>query len=100
MTPQPKLSSSQAKFLRTKAHPLKVVVSIGNKGISPALVDEAQVALSAHELIKVKLPAIDKADKQAMLSQLCDSTKAACVQLIGRVGVLYRPADPAKIVLP
>ena len=100
MTPQPKLSSAQAKFLRAKAHPLKVVVSIGNKGISPALLKEAEVALDAHELIKVKLPAIEKTDKQAMLSQLCDSTKATCVQLIGRVGVLYRPSDPFKIVLP
>ncbi len=94
------LSNSQIKFLRAKAHPLKVTVTVGNKGITPALVDETQVALNAHELIKVKLPAVDKKDKKSLLAQLTDQTAAAQVQLIGRVGILYRPSRKTKISLP
>ena len=94
------LNTKQRKFLRARAHPLNVVVTIGGKGLSEAVKGEVELALSVHELIKVKLPADDKAVKQAMLDTLCDELKAMQVQLIGRVGILYRPANKPTIVLP
>ena len=100
MTSPLSLSASQTKFLRAKAHPLSVVISVGNKGITPSLIDETIVALNAHELIKIKLPAIDKKDKQSLLNDIVEKTSAAKVQLIGRVGIIFRAARPAKLVLP
>lgn len=94
------LTTQQRKFLRAKAHPLKVVVSIGAKGITPPVIQEIDQALAHHELIKLKLPAEDKAAKQERLESLCASLNAAEVQLIGRVGILYRAADKPVIVLP
>lgn len=94
------ITTRQKKFLRARAHPLKVVVTIGAKGLTDAVSEEVALALSKHELIKVKLPADDKQAKQAMLTSLIDHTGAIQVQLIGRVGILYRPADKPKIVLP
>ncbi len=95
-----KLSNKQKKFLRAKAHSLNVVVTLGAKGLTKPVKDETDLALSIHELIKVKLPADEKAAKKAMLIALSQSVRAVDVQLIGRVGVIYRPNDPAVIVLP
>jgi len=94
------LTPRQKKFLRARAHPLKVVVTIGGKGLTGAVTEEVDLALAKHELIKLKLPAEDKAVKAAMLSSLSDQLDAAEVQLIGRVGVLYRAAKKPVIELP
>jgi RNA-binding protein len=94
------LNTKQRKFLRARAHPLNVVVTVGAKGLTDPVKEEVELALTKHELIKLKLPADDKAVKQNMLEVLSDELKAAQVQLIGRVGILYRPAKQAVIVLP
>ena len=94
------LNSRQKKFLRARAHPLNVVVTVGAKGLTGPVRDEVDLALSKHELIKLKLPAEDKPVKRAMLEQLAGDLNAAEVQLIGRVGVLYRAAEKPVIVLP
>ena len=94
------LNTKQRKFLRSRAHPLNVVVTIGAKGLTVPVKEEVELALSVHELIKLKLPADDKTVKQSMLNTLCDELKAMQVQLIGRVGILYRPANTPTIVLP
>lgn len=95
-----KLSNQQNKFLRARAHSLNVVLTIGAKGLSSTLKEEAEITLAKHELIKVKLPAIDKKDKRAMLNILANESGAEVVQLIGRVGILYRAGKPAIITLP
>ncbi len=94
------INNKQRKFLRAQAHPLNVVVTVGAKGLSDPVKEEVALALSKHELIKLKLPADDKKIKLEMLEILCKELDAAQVQLIGRVGILYRPADPAVIRLP
>lgn len=94
------LTPRQKKFLRARAHPLKVVVTIGGKGLTEAVTQEIDLALAKHELIKLKLPAEDKAVKAAMLRSLSEQLDAAEVQLIGRVGVLYRAAKKPVIELP
>lgn len=94
------INTKQRKFLRAQAHPLNVVVTVGAKGLTDPVKEEVALALSKHELIKLKLPADDKEIKLAMLETLCNELDAALVQLIGRVGILYRPADPAVIRLP
>lgn len=46
--------------LKAKAHHLKPVILLGAKGLTPAVVEETNVALTAHELIKVKLSGVEK----------------------------------------
>ena len=94
------ITPRQKKFLRARAHPLKVVVTIGAKGLTDPVREEVELALSKHELIKLKLPAEDKQAKQAILESLVGELGAAQVQLIGRVGVLYRAAEKPVIILP
>jgi RNA-binding protein len=98
------VTSSQAKYLRGLAHGLKAVVFVGQKGITPAVLDAARDALNAHELIKVKF--IDFKDRKQKAAFATDiECRADCVRvgMIGHVVLFYRPhPDPEKrkIVLP
>lgn len=94
------LSGKQKNYLRGVAHSLNPVVTVGAKGLSEAVMAEIELALDQHELIKIKLPGASKAEKTAALNTICEATQAAQVQLIGRVGVIYRAADQPKLMLP
>ncbi len=48
------LTSLQKKYLRSLAHGLKPVVFIGQKGVSDTLIQAVDLALTDHELIKVR----------------------------------------------
>ena len=95
------LTSAQTRFLRGQAHDLKAMLQVGGKGITDALVTEVDLALEHHELIKVKVGAADREERDAMIDDLASRTGAALVQRIGHTAVLYRPSkDKRQIVLP
>lgn len=95
------LSEKQLRFLRGKAHALKPVVMLGNKGLTDNVVAETSQALRDHELIKVRVRAADRAARDDMLGQLVARTACELVTRIGHVAVLYRAAAPIpKLVLP
>ena len=73
---------------------------IGANGITEAIISELDQALNTHELLKVKLPAAEKEEKQAAITELCKATGAEEVQSIGRVVVLFRPNTESRITLP
>jgi len=95
-----KLSGKQIKHLRGQAHHRQVVVSIGNNGLSDAVLAELEQALDTHELLKIKLPTGSRGEKKRLMDTLCDKTGATAVQLIGRVAVLFRPLEDSGISLP
>jgi len=92
------LSSALRKQLRARAHALSPVVWVGESGISEALLAEAERALAHHELIKVRLPAVDRGERAALAGTLCEALHAHEVQAVGRIRVIYRerPADPPQ----
>lgn len=94
------LTGKQKNYLRGVAHGMNPVVMIGNKGLTDAVLNEIELALTQHELIKIKLPSNSKAEKVALLAQITTTTNSTPVQIIGRVGVLFRASDEAKITLP
>ena len=95
------LTAGQRRYLRGLAHRRRVTVRMGRQGLAEALLKEIDSALDAHELIKVRLDAGDRAGREPLLRELCASTRAELVQRIGNVATLYRqrPADP-EIKLP
>ena len=67
----------------------------GSHGLTPAVHQEIDIALTAHELIKIKLNANDRAERQAMLADILDTHQADLIQKIGHTVTIYRekPAD-------
>jgi RNA-binding protein len=84
------ITSTTKQALKAQAHHLKPVILVGNKGLTPAVVNETDVALTAHELIKVKINGAEKVDRIQMTTDLCQQLKAELVQLIGNTAIIYR----------
>jgi len=77
-------------LLKARAHSLEPVVIIGGKGLTDEVVKEVDRALTAHELIKVRAPALDRVAREEAFQSLCERTGADAVQNIGKVFVLFR----------
>jgi len=96
------LSSQQIRKLRGFAHPLKVIVIVGNNGLTENVVNEIDNALEQHELLKVRVNAGDRDDRDEMIQSMLEKTGAVLIQRIGNVAVLYRnnpekpKVDPGK----
>jgi len=96
-----KLSEKQRKYLRGLAHGRDAIVLIGQSGLSPAVTKELEIALGAHELVKVRARVGDRDERDLIFTELEKSTNSALVQRIGNVGVFYRPSkDKPRITLP
>ena len=85
------LTPADRKALRARAHHLDPVVMIGEGGLSRAVLAEADRALGAHELIKIRVLGDDRAQRQALLTEICSALGCAPVQSIGKLLVVYRP---------
>ncbi len=84
MTPEAK------KALKVRAHALKPVIWLGQQGLTPAVLAEIDLALTAHELIKVKVPGVEKEMRQVIVAQIVTETLAELVQLMGQIATIYR----------
>lgn len=85
------LLPSFRRELRARAHALDPVVAIGQHGLTPTVLREIDVALRAHELIKVRVFNDDREAREAMLGRIVDALDCARVQQIGKLLVLWRP---------
>jgi putative YhbY family RNA-binding protein len=94
------ITPQQRRELRAKAHPLHPVVSVGQHGLTPQVLHEIDVALAAHELIKVRVFDDDRAAREAMLASIADAVGAAPVQHLGKLLILWRPAPPKETAQP
>ena len=86
------LSDVEKKALRKKAHSLKPVVMIGQHGLTDAVLAEVDIALNAHELIKVRIRGADKDKRTEQCTQIEHQLNAEVVHRIGGIAILYRPA--------
>ena len=84
------LTPKARQHLKANAHKLKPIVLIGSKGLTTAVIKEVDVALRDHELVKIRLSTDDREAKKEMLNEICSSCHAEMVQLIGKIGVVYR----------
>jgi len=87
------LSAAKRKELKARAHQLEPVVMIGTKGLTDEVLKEVDVALKAHELIKVRAAALEREARDDALRALCERTGAESVQSVGKVFVIYRKRD-------
>jgi RNA-binding protein len=90
-----KLTPAERSELRAEAHGLSPVVIIGEGGLTPAVTKEIDLSLNAHGLIKVRVFGDDREARVAIYETICEQLKAAPVQHIGKLLVLFRPKKEA-----
>lgn len=84
------MDTSLKQQLKAKAHDLKPVVLLGTKGLTTAVIEEINIALQTHELIKIKINGAEKVARQGIANDICLALQANLIQLIGHTVVLYR----------
>ena len=84
------LPERHRRKLRRLGHERKPVVIVGGQGLHDALLAEVDGALAHHELIKVRVNAGDREERDAMIASICSHSGAELVQRVGHVALLYR----------
>jgi len=92
------ITQKQLKQLRKLAHHLKVIVIIGQHGLTDNVMHEIDNALEIHELLKIRINAGDKAERNKIIDQIAQQTQSDVIQRIGHIGVFYRPAEDPKLL--
>lgn len=90
------LSKSEIKFLRTKAHDLQANILMGQKGLHESLLEEIEIALRSHELVKIKLVAEDKKAMQTLLDKINDHCQSETVLFVGHTASIFKENKKAK----
>jgi len=85
------LTSQARSALKGAAHSLRPVVLIGDHGLTPAVLKEIEIALTAHELIKIRAGTAERTERDQMLEQLCAELGCAPVHHLGKTLIVYRP---------
>jgi putative YhbY family RNA-binding protein len=92
------LSRDQRLRLKADSYHLEPVVLLGASGLTAAVMKEIDRALAAHQLVKVRLPASPRPQREQLFAEAAAHLGAARIQLIGRLMVLFRPLpeDPPQ----
>ena len=93
------LSSEQKRRFRKIGHHLKPVVIVADQGLSESVLAEIERALEDHELIKIKCNVMEREDKTALMTAICEETGAELAQSVGKIGLYYRPAKKQNFKL-
>lgn len=83
------LTRSQKTYLRGLTHQLSPVVAVADKGLTDNVMQELEIALDHHELIKVKLR-LDREQRDTAVETILQRCKAELVQQIGQTASFYR----------
>lgn len=84
------LNPKARQALKAKAHALKPIIMIGNNGLSESVQKEIYRALHDHELIKIRIQSEDRDLRRTFFETICQAHSAELVQVIGRIGVVYK----------
>ena len=94
------LTGKQKRYLRGIGHNLNAIFQIGKDGVHQSQVDSIDDALTAHELIKVKILESCMQSKNEIAIELSMRTKADVVQILGRTILLYKTRKKEIYRLP
>ena len=92
----PTLTAKDRAGLKARAHALEPAVSVGNAGLTKAVIAEVGRALAKRELIKVKVQVDDRELRQQIGDEMGAATDAAVVHRVGKIVILFRPKPEEK----
>jgi RNA-binding protein len=95
------LTERQKKHLRRLGHDLHPIVLVGQRGMNPGVVEELKLALEHHELVKLRVRAGSREDRDAILGELASQSGSEFIFRIGNVGLFYKKNKTLqKVLLP
>ena len=94
------LTGKQARHLRGLGHSLRPAVMLGRQELTDTVRTTLDEALTAHELVKVKLQEGCLLGRHEAAELLAAATGSAVAQVLGKTILLYRPSDKKLITFP
>lgn len=94
------LTQRQKKSLRNLSHDLKPVVIIGQNGLTESVLNEINLSIDHHELIKIKVNAVDHEQRQNFIQKITLHTGSELVHRVGHIAVFYRQNPDKNRVNP
>lgn len=94
------LTSKQRAYLRAQANGIEAILHAGKGGVSPAMIKQADDALTARELIKGRVLETAPASPRETAQAIADAVNAELVHVLGRTFVLYRRGEEPRYRLP
>lgn len=92
------LTSKQRAYLRGLANSMETILQVGKGGVIDTLMKQVDDALTARELIKLRVLETSPQSARETAAALAEATHSDVVQVIGTRFVLYR-ANPKKPVI-
>jgi RNA-binding protein len=94
-------TEQQKRWLKKQVHHLKPVVSLGQAGLTEAVLAEIELALDHHELIKVKIAAGGRGLRDEFIAAIASRTQADLIDRIGNTAAFFRanPRNKAPMAL-
>ena len=84
------LTSKNKALLLKLANPLEPSLTVGKGEIDDHGVAVIDKALTAHELIKIKVLTTQKEELAPLGEEIAEKSKSEVVQIVGRILILYR----------
>ncbi len=90
------LNSKQKAYLRSLGQTMKVVVTVGDKGVSKSVIDSTNEVLEVRELIKISISHPDRNYRKEAIVELAVATESVIVNTIGKTALLFKenPENP------
>ena len=92
------ITSKERAQLRAMANPIDTIGQVGKDGVTDAVVESMNLALTARQLVKYRVLENSMLTAREAANELADRCKADVVQVIGTRFVLYK-ADPEKPII-
>lgn len=90
------LTGKQRSFLKGLANTQKPLLQLGKDGLSDGFINQLDVFLDSHELVKISVLENSAEDAKDMAFAVCERLEAEFVQAIGNKFTVYRQSriDP------
>jgi RNA-binding protein len=86
------LPGKTIRELRSRGQLLRPAVTIGQAGLTSAVLAEIDTALETHGLVKIKLGELTGKARKHFAERLAHTAQAHLVGVTGRTALLFRPA--------
>jgi RNA-binding protein len=92
------ISSKQRAFLRAMANSIDTIQQIGKQGINENLIKQVEEALTARELIKLRVLETSPDSARETAQKLAETTESDIVQVIGSRIVLFKQNEKKPVI--
>ncbi len=92
------LTSKQRAQLRALANPIETILQVGKSGVGEQLIKQVNDALTARELIKLRVLETAPGSVKEIAEELAQATQSDVVLTIGTRFVLYRRNNKKPVI--